>query len=190
MSITIAAHALGENAQLYRLLCAVGLWNAAAGDIVARLDVGGRRLDPGDDQRIVGKLQYDRAAGRLDVQRIALDLIEGAGNALRRRLLRRRGGNRKHRRQGDGRHDPHCAHVCPPNGVTRGRAYTDRPEWRSRRKGGATLRAISGECILPGPPGNGSAALCRSLYCDVLLEVPSEADLAGSISVIALRRVF
>jgi len=45
MSIAIAAHALGENAQLYRLLCAVGLRNAAAGDIVARLDVGGRRLD-------------------------------------------------------------------------------------------------------------------------------------------------
>ena len=53
MAIAIPAHALGENAQLYRLLCAVGLRNAAAGDIVARLDVGGRRLDPGDDQRIV-----------------------------------------------------------------------------------------------------------------------------------------
>ena len=65
MAIAIPAHALGENAQLYRLLCAVGLRNAAAGDIVARLDVGGRRLDPGDDQRIVGKLQYDRAGGCL-----------------------------------------------------------------------------------------------------------------------------
>src|SRR5580704_1417684 len=37
-----------------------------------------------------------------------------------------------------------------PMGVTRGRAYTDRPEWRSRRRGRATLRAISGERILMG----------------------------------------
>ena len=41
MSIAIAAHARGKNAQLHSLLCAVGLWNAAAGDIVTRLDVGG-----------------------------------------------------------------------------------------------------------------------------------------------------
>src|SRR5260370_33607175 len=50
-----------------------------------------------------------------------------------------------------------------PMGVTRGRAYTDRPEWRSRRRGGATLRAISGERILHGPPGNRSAALSTAL---------------------------
>src|ERR1700722_18228190 len=50
-----------------------------------------------------------------------------------------------------------------PMGVTRGRAYTDRPEWRRRRRGGATLRAISGERILHGPPGNGSAALSTAL---------------------------
>ena len=65
MSVAVAAHALGEDAQLDCLLGAVGLRNPAGSNIVARLDVGGRRLDPGDDQRIVGKLQYDRAGGCL-----------------------------------------------------------------------------------------------------------------------------
>jgi len=32
-------------------------------------------------------------------------------------------------------------------GVTRGRAYTDRPEWRSRRRGGATLSARFPESV-------------------------------------------
>src|ERR1700730_18540043 len=50
-----------------------------------------------------------------------------------------------------------------PMGVTRGRAYTDRPEWRRRRREGATLHAISGERILHRPPGNGSAALSTAL---------------------------
>src|SRR5262249_14134140 len=72
MSVAMAAHGLREDAQFHCLLSAVGLRTAAAGDIVARLDVGGRRLHPGDDQRIVGKLQRDRAAGRFDVQRTAL----------------------------------------------------------------------------------------------------------------------
>jgi hypothetical protein len=56
------------------LLSAVGLRNAAAGDIVARPDVGGRRLHPGDNHSIVRERQGDRAAGRFDVQRFALDL--------------------------------------------------------------------------------------------------------------------
>src|SRR5215470_16087876 len=49
MSVAIAAHAVGKDAQLHGLLSAVGLRNAAAGDIVARLDVGGRCLHPGDN---------------------------------------------------------------------------------------------------------------------------------------------
>jgi hypothetical protein len=44
-----AAHALGEDAKLACLLGTVGLRNPAGSNIVARLDVGGRRLHPGDD---------------------------------------------------------------------------------------------------------------------------------------------
>jgi hypothetical protein len=61
MSVAIAAHALRKNAQPDRLLCAVGLRNAAASDIVAWLDVGGGSLHPRDDHRIVGERQGEVA---------------------------------------------------------------------------------------------------------------------------------
>ena len=114
VSVAIATHALGENAQLHCLLRTVRLRNAAACHIVARLDVGGRGLHARNDQRIVCERQGDRAAGRFDGERFTLDLIDGAGNALG--LLRPRGGNRKYRCQGSDRHDPNCAHSDLPQG--------------------------------------------------------------------------
>ncbi len=82
MSVAIAAHAVGKDAQLHCLLSAVGLRNAAGSDIVTCLDVCGCRLHPGDNHRIVRERQGDRAAGRFDVQRFAIDLIDDAGNTL------------------------------------------------------------------------------------------------------------
>jgi hypothetical protein len=46
------------------------------------LDVGDCRLHHADNKRIVGERQGERAVGRFDVQRIALDFVDGAVDAL------------------------------------------------------------------------------------------------------------
>ena len=61
MSVAGAAHRLGEDVHLERLLAAIGLRHAGDADVGALLDVGERGLDQRDHHRVVRQLDLQLA---------------------------------------------------------------------------------------------------------------------------------
>jgi hypothetical protein len=72
-----------------RLLATVGLRHRGDADGRTLLDVGKLRLGHGSDTGVVGERHVDRATvARLDHKPVAIDPLDSAANADRRRLLR------------------------------------------------------------------------------------------------------
>jgi hypothetical protein len=67
-----------------------------------------------DDQRLVGERDRRLAGLGLHQQHIAVDLLDGAGQALRLRLLRRCGRDRADADEGDAGNQSKSAHLIPP----------------------------------------------------------------------------
>jgi hypothetical protein len=119
--LALAAHLLRENVNLKRLLRTVRLRYRRAAEEHTFLDVGHRRLDHADDQRIVGQRERARCAiAQFDRHDVAVELLDGAAQAHRIRGLLR-GGNRAQRNQNrsgkpisDRLHDDLSEKICAP----------------------------------------------------------------------------
>src|SRR6516164_7899334 len=89
MTLASAAHRLGEDMNLHRLLAAVGLRHAGDADERIVLDVGERRLDDAAHRGIVGQphLVCRLPVARLDRQHGSVDRLDRAAHTHLRRLL-------------------------------------------------------------------------------------------------------
>jgi hypothetical protein len=90
-----------------RLLAPVGLRHRGDADERADLDVGERRLHQGHHPAGIDQLDLQRfAAARLDVQGVAVDLLDLTANSGGLRLLCKAGGCGEHQRKAG---DAECA---------------------------------------------------------------------------------
>src|SRR5262245_61295078 len=89
MTLASAAHRLGEDMDLHRLLAAVRLRHAGDADERVVLDVGERCFDDAAHRRIIGQphLVCRLPVARLDRQHRPVDRFDRAAHAHRRRLL-------------------------------------------------------------------------------------------------------
>src|SRR5262245_48047012 len=89
MTLAGAAHRLGEDVDLHRLLAAVGLRHAGDADKRIVLDVGERCLDDSAHRGIVGQpyLVCRLPVARLDRQHRSIDRLDRPAHAHRRRRL-------------------------------------------------------------------------------------------------------
>ena len=98
-----AALLLGEDVDRDRFLAAVRLRIGGDADVGVRLDVGERGLDERHHADVVGYPDGDVAAvACLDHQAVAVDLLDLAADAHRRRALRPGRRRTGHQRQADG----------------------------------------------------------------------------------------
>src|SRR5215510_8891195 len=118
MTLAGAAHRLGEDVDLHRLLAAVGLRHAGDADKRIVLDVGERCLDYAAHRGIVGQpyLVCRLPVARLDRQHRSIDRLDRPAHAHRRRLLgKTRGCDKQQGKTGRAERAPcDLAHVVLP----------------------------------------------------------------------------
>src|SRR5215510_593798 len=119
-AVTFAGPALrlAEDMDGDRLLAAVGLRIGGHPDIGVGLDILDRRLDEAHHAHVFRGCHRDLVAlARLDDRRVAVDLLDGAADADRRRALRpygRRAGDQGDREGAGGEPDNVTLHGFPP----------------------------------------------------------------------------